>query len=174
MSFFTGADAQQIEITVQNILMDYLRGKLNDDSGDYQPALGGKHVLVTNVAEVASEAYKQGNGIPFILLSMPEFEQPYTADDGQGFFIRRYEMKIPLDGSMSDHAALRTQPGKAVNNDHKLMSAVRAIVENGFADLQALGIEQPRIQPDTEDQTSNVRRNPFAIYCGVNTKVGYR
>jgi hypothetical protein len=167
--YFEGDDALSIERTVQNIIMDYLRGKLNDTAGNYYALLGSK-VLVTNSAETASEAYKQGNGIPFLFFLMPTYDDPYAVQDGNNNMIRRYEMQIPLDGSMSDHAAARTQPGKATDSDHKLMGAVRSIIELGFADLQALGLESPRIKSDTESPTSLARRNPYMIMCGVNTR----
>lgn len=169
MTAFTGTQAQQIGKTVQNILMDYIRTKIQDANLTYRPLIG-KDVYVTDSEEFASELYKNGStGSPFILLQAGQWEAPLETRDGT-YKYRIYEMTFPGDCTMSDHASEHTGPTKTLDSDRKLVDALHDIIAQGYRDLQALYVYECDISPDAEMQRAPNKRNPFNITCTVETQ----
>jgi len=155
---FSGAQARTIENTVETILRVFLEAKLADAALPYQAgmqAFGGAEVLTADQEETRAEQ----NGPPYIVLNKIRVEKEPTdelVDDGVGGVLLKKGMfrvfTYRAECVANEYTGALVGIENPIAAEEILSGFLETIIDEGFDELSALGLEEADIAPEGEDQ----------------------
>jgi|GEM_PF-4640682 len=158
---FTGAQGQQIEQTVIGILKGYLTGKLAADPYKSRlSAWGGVNITDTNKDAERFVATAK----PFIFMSIDDGSHSRSLFrkriDGTLYYGKQHAIEVILELCVTERCLNATKP---------LRDAVGDIIDNGYFDLEALGLANTSINPTSSTSQGVQLFNPHSVSCTVFT-----
>lgn len=184
MSYFSGDDALLLDLTIKQVLKDYLQSKFDTV---YQPlfaSYGGVDIVLSDVE--ATKAAEVGK--PFIILTKDSrtagmwgknivADEDYVAahpdeeveegdivyKPGKRFF---YSYKaVCVSNAFSGAVVGAANP---VPSDELLATCLTAIVDYYADEIAGLGLEEPQLVASEEQQDEQDRLNPFTLTFTVH------
>ena len=174
--YFEGDEAQAIGETTQNILMNYLRGKLQERPD--VAALCPEGVLVTSSLATARNRFKTKENGPFVLIQEAghdeEFERVRVVDGDDIYLDRgaRHSWLFELQLSARNDEAARTGPSNVAVLDRKLADIVCDIFITGYLDLLELGLTVTDVKGNKRNPNDPNKINPQSLWAESVTREG--
>ncbi len=159
-----GDDAKTPLDFTRKTFCTWLAAKLNDANGPYATALKVtpvRRAFVVEDAEIARAMYRRKDAPPVAsLVQGPSDSMDWWVGDERG---ERIEIEWMLDCGVADTTPTDDDLALERRDDSNLAGFVRDAVKRGFDELNALGLFNLDIEPDTEKQRAGEGRHPHKI-----------
>ena len=163
-----GDDAKAPLDWARRTFCEWLASKLNDADGDYASALNvstGRPAFVLEDAAIARSMYRRADSPPVVSLVQGPSDSSdwFKTVDGVEIKGERITLDWTLDCGVADTTPTDDDLALERRDDSNLAAFVRDAVKRGFDELNALGLFNLDIEPDTEKQRAGQGRHPHAI-----------
>lgn len=155
---FSGSQARHIENTVKTILKGFLQERLEDDALPYKADMstfGGADVTFLDQEESRAEQA----GRPYVALNKlnceKEIEQHPVDDGAGGVTLKKAARRVwsfQVEAIAGEFSGAVVGASNPIGAEEILSGCVETIIDEGFDDLAALGLEEAEIDPEGEDQ----------------------